>query len=61
MFRRLQSMCIRNEARKVATAFALFTPASLAAANLGLEITGGYAAMLGNLFPMRFAIIIFVR
>jgi fumarate reductase subunit C len=48
IFRKLQSHYTRREARAVATAFAVFTPVSLAVAMVLSPIGGGYAAFLGR-------------
>ncbi len=46
MFRKLQTVYSRREARAVSTAFCLFTPISLGVSFVLAELTGGYAEML---------------
>jgi|ERR1700722_2359436 len=57
IFRKLQTVYSRREARAVSTAFGVFSPVSLVVSVVLSEITGGYAEMLAG--PHGFLIGVF--
>ena len=56
IFRELQTVYSRREARAISTAFALFSPISLSISIILAEISGGYAEMLEGPHAVLFGV-----